>query len=154
MQVQPPFTGNCYVFDLDGTLFDCSHRLHHIQKEPKDWDAYFAACAGDTPIWPMVKLACDLKVRGRDVLYLTGRSDICRQATVDSICTAGLPSGNLFMRFAGDHRNDDILKVEMVRNIRDNLGFFPICIFEDRKRVVDAMRAAGFCCVQVADGDF
>ena len=22
----------CYIFDIDGTLADCKHRLHHIQK--------------------------------------------------------------------------------------------------------------------------
>lgn len=31
------------VFDLDGTLADCEHRIHHITKEPKDWRAFFEA---------------------------------------------------------------------------------------------------------------
>jgi hypothetical protein len=30
------------LVDIDGTLADCTHRLHHIQKQPKDWDAFFA----------------------------------------------------------------------------------------------------------------
>jgi len=33
-----------YIFDIDGTLADVSHRLHYITGETKDWDAFFAAC--------------------------------------------------------------------------------------------------------------
>ena len=40
----------CYIFDLDGTLADCAHRLHHIQKEQKDWKAFFAAVGADIVI--------------------------------------------------------------------------------------------------------
>ena len=31
-----------FIFDIDGTLADASHRLHHIQNGNKDWDAFFA----------------------------------------------------------------------------------------------------------------
>ena len=31
------------VVDLDGTLADCTHRLHHIRgRRRKNWDAFFA----------------------------------------------------------------------------------------------------------------
>lgn len=36
------------VFDLDGTLADGDHRLHHITGETKDWRAFFAACGDDS----------------------------------------------------------------------------------------------------------
>jgi hypothetical protein len=29
-----------YIFDIDGTLADISHRLHFIQQESKDWKAF------------------------------------------------------------------------------------------------------------------
>ena len=44
------------VFDLDSTLADGEHRLHHIKKEPKDWDAFFAKCRGDKPIDNTIEL--------------------------------------------------------------------------------------------------
>lgn len=50
-EFEPPFgylkvdMKSVYVFDIDGTLADLTHRLHHIQKQPKDWDAFFDACA-------------------------------------------------------------------------------------------------------------
>ena len=31
------------VLDIDGVLADVSHRLGHVQRRPKDWDAFFAA---------------------------------------------------------------------------------------------------------------
>lgn len=40
----------CYIFDIDGTIADLSHRLPHIQKEPKDWDAFFGCVADDAPM--------------------------------------------------------------------------------------------------------
>jgi hypothetical protein len=33
-------------------------------------------------------------------------------------------------------------------------GFEPIMVFDDRNRVVKALRAAGVPCAQVAEGDF
>ena len=38
------------VVDLDGTLADCTHRLHHIRgRGRKNWDAFFAGCHIDKP---------------------------------------------------------------------------------------------------------
>lgn len=59
----------------------------------------------------------------------------------------------LYMRKAGDHRDDDILKVELLARVRAD-GFEPIMAFDDRSRVVKAWRAAGIPCAQVAEGDF
>ena len=49
----------CYIFDIDGTIADLSHRLPHIQKTPKDWTAFFASVADDVPIEHTIKLAID-----------------------------------------------------------------------------------------------
>ena len=57
------------------------------------------------------------------------------------------------MRKAGDHRNDDILKIEMLAEVRAE-GYDPIMAFDDRDRVVAAWRAAGVPCAQVAPGAF
>ena len=38
------------VFDLDGTLADTRHRLHHLERRPADWDAFFAAARDDPPL--------------------------------------------------------------------------------------------------------
>lgn len=143
-----------YIFDLDGTLADGSHRIHHItEKNPKDWDTYFSLCGDDKLIEHIADLACDLFDSGASIVYITGRTDTCEQATRDWIRGHELPEGKLYMRKAGDHRNDDELKIEMLAQVKAD-GYKPIMAFEDRTRVVKAYRAAGLPCAQVQDGDF
>jgi len=148
---------HCYVFDIDGTLADCSHRLHHIQKQPKDWDAFFDAVLDDKPIEHMANLAITL-FQTHNIAFVSGRSDVCKCDTAlwlhrHILPTVTLSPLNLYMRKAGDHRDDDIVKIEMLAQLRAD-GFEPIMVFDDRKRVVDAWRAAGIPCAQVAPGDF
>jgi hypothetical protein len=57
------------------------------------------------------------------------------------------------MRKEGDHRDDDIIKLELLEQVRAD-GFEPIMAFDDRNRVVAAWRSAGVPCAQVAPGDF
>lgn len=71
----------CFVFDIDGTLADCSHRLHHIQKEPKDWDAFFDACGDDAPMPHVIAVAKALRTVGWPIIFVSGRSDRVRQQT-------------------------------------------------------------------------
>ena len=61
--------------------------------------------------------------------------------------------GPPYMREAGDHRDDDVVKIEMLAQIRAD-GFEPIMVFEDRTRVVKARRSAGIPCMQVCNGNF
>lgn len=146
-------TGNCYIFDIDGTLANGDHRLHHIKKEPKDWDSYFAACHADEPMPHIIKLARDLRAAGMDIIYVSGRSDAVMQQTAKWLSDHGAPSGRLVMRKAGDHQADDTLKVAMLRGLQAE-GYVPIMAFDDRNRVVKAWREAGIPCAQVAEGDF
>lgn len=150
---------NCIVFDIDGTLADCSHRLHYIQNEPKDWESFFAETANDAPIKEMCDLAY-LYTRGRTpVIYCTGRPEKTREATVKWLADQRLlphleDEGRcLFMRKGGDHRPDYEVKADLLEEIRDE-GYEPIMVFEDRKSVVDMWRAKGIKCCQVAPGDY
>ena len=143
----------CYIFDLDGTLTNGAHRVHHILKSPKDWDTYFSLAGDDAPHWHIIELAQRLALTSAAIVYVSGRSDVCREATVAWMKKHHLPDGPLFMRAAGDHRNDDILKIEMLAEVRAE-GFDPIMAFDDRDRVVAAWRAAGIPCAQVAAGSF
>jgi phosphoglycolate phosphatase-like HAD superfamily hydrolase len=143
----------CYIFDIDGTLADCTHRLPHIQKTPKDWRAFFAACSGDAPIPHIIALAQDLDEAGVEIVYVSGRSDECRMATLEWMSLHGVPEGTLFMRKEGDHRDDDIVKAEILAKLREQ-GLEPLMAFDDRNRVVAQWRKNGVPCAQVADGDF
>lgn len=144
----------CYLFDIDGTLADCSHRIHHITAAPKDWDSFFALCHMDEPINHIIELARHLGLSaGIDIVYVSGRSSQCRAETMEWLARNRLPHGPLYMRQQGDHRDDDIIKIELLTRLRGD-GFDPIMAFDDRDRVVAAWRAAGIPCAQVAPGDF
>ena len=176
----------CYLFDIDGTLADGSHREHFIRPEPKveeaakpkakrvkvtdmpdaeepkplkeeivakDWDAYFDACHLDSPIEAILTLARSLQDAGEVLVFVSGRSDIVRIKTQRWLAAQGLNYDNLYMRKAGDHRNDDVIKIEMLAEIRAR-GFAPVMAFDDRNRVVKAWRDAGIPCAQVREGNF
>jgi len=137
-----------YVFDIDGTIANLEHRLHLLP----DWNAFFDACDKDAPIDHMIRVARALH-NDNDIVYVSGRSDRVRDATVEWLKKHSLPPGRLYMRCAGDHKPDDILKVELLAELRRD-GFEPIMAFDDRTRVVKAWRAAGIPCAQVVDGDY
>ena len=142
----------CFIIDIDGTVADGDHRLHHIQKEPKAWDDYFMACGADAPIEHMHQVVTGLSEVAM-IVYVSGRSDLVKEQTIAWLNEHGFPCDALYMRKQGDHSNDDVLKIEMLAQLRAD-GFDPIMAFDDRSRVVKAWRAAGVPCAHVAEGDF
>lgn len=140
-----------YIFDIDGTLSNAEHRMHHIKQEPRDWRAFFAEVGGDTPHQHIVDL-CKTLATKHDIVFVSGRSDECRFETVNWLRAQGL-DGALYMRKAGDHTDDNHLKILLLTQIVED-GYDPIMAFDDRDRVVAAWRAAGIPCAQVAPGDF
>jgi len=142
----------CFLVDIDGTVANGDHRVHHILKEPKEWDAYFLKCGDDARIDHMHAVVTALSELFA-IVYVSGRSDLVRQQTIDWLDQHGFPCDGLYMRKQGDHTDDHILKLELLEQVRAD-GFEPIMAFDDRNRVVKAWRAAGIPCAQVAEGDF
>lgn len=137
------------VFDLDGTLADCSHRIHHILKEPKDWDVFFSKCDKDKPIEHTIELMQHIQ-HFYNIVIVTGRSSVAEKQTLTWLKKYRIFPEKLIMRQEGDHTDDHILKLKMVEDFKDRIAF----VFEDRTRVVKMWRDAGIPCFQVADGDF
>ncbi len=149
-----------YIFDLDGTLALIEHRLNFIQGPTKDWRAFFAAVGKDGVNVPVVRTMRTLRAAGCDVWIWSGRSDECREQTLDWLATFVCHDWplscikNIRMRKAGDHRDDADLKREwalgMERYDVDRLQ----AVFDDRDRVVKMWRDLGVTCFQVAPGNF
>ena len=137
------------IFDLDGTLADMTHRLSHIQKKPKDWDSFYAACLNDEPIEQMLAL-CRTLAHFNTVDIWSGRSDVVRVQTEFWLKKYGINYRTLKMRRDGDYRQDYIVKGEWA----DTLLAPPDVVFDDRQQVVDMWRSRGVRCCQVAPGDF
>ena len=147
-----------YIFDIDGTLADISHRLHFIDGKEKNWDAFFAACVDDEPIQPVIDVcrALGLGFMARDVriIYLTGRSDAVRRETQEWLFQKNfLPIGDVIMRKAGDHRPDTQAKRELMEKIIAE-GDTISAIFEDRPTVCRVWREMGFTVFQMNDKEF
>lgn len=144
-----------YIFDIDGTIADCSHRLHFITGEHKDWDAFYDACKNDRAIPEIVIL---LKVLARfncDILFITGRPEYIREQTRQWLLNVAdyRIDPIIKMRKDGDHRPDYIVKHEIYeQGIKDKYDV--IGVFEDRDSCVKMWRELGLTCFQVADGSY
>ena len=153
-------------FDLDGTLTDLSHRLHFIKPSPllegkfkPDWESFHMSVQADAPIIEMVALCNDLIEAGNFIVFASGRSDICREATLQWLhkhiqLSIGEMDKNLYMRKEGDYRPDYSAKLDMLVRIMADWGKKPDLVFDDRQQVVDMWRAQGIRCLQCAKGNF
>jgi len=145
------------IFDLDGTICDCTHRLHLIQGENKDWEKFHDECINDEPIESMIDLLDTIVIDGcNKVVFCTTRPDTTKDVTIEWISRNTAMFGcevNILMRKSGDHRPDHVIKLENL----ENSGLTPekvLFIVEDRKQVVVALRDAGYKVLQCAEGDY
>lgn len=140
-----------YIFDLDGTQADLSHRLHHIQQGRYDHDAFMAGIPDDLPIWPVIELAraCDAHA---GVICTTGRPENTRASTESWLQRYDSPFRALYMRADGDTRPDHVVKRQMLEAIRAD-GYEIIAVIDDRQSVVDMWREEGLTCLQCAAPD-
>lgn len=75
-----------YIFDIDGTLADHSHRLplisRELPKEQRNWKRFHEDCHLDPPILATCKLARTLHYAHAPIIFLTGRMEEQRSKTV------------------------------------------------------------------------
>lgn len=141
------------VFDIDGTLANIEHRRAFVATKPKNWRAFTAGIPNDTPHEDIVWLTRALFTHNTTVVLCSGRGEEQREVTEKQMKDFGVTFDKLYMRPAKDHRPDDIIKVELLQQIRAEFGN-PFLWFDDRTRVVNAIRAEGVRVLQVAPGDF
>ena len=136
------------IFDVDGTLADCSHRLPHILGLKKDWPAFFKDIALDKPIQPIIDLLITLEASNRIVLC-SGRPMEHFKATLDWVQehVGGDYVSGIYMRTTGDYRKDHIIKAELLDKIKAD-GYDPWLVVDDRSSVVAMWREKGLVCLQ------
>ena len=146
----------CYIFDIDGTLADLSHRLHFIKGDKKDWNSFKHFCFADKPIEHMVDLARMLSWSYHSkhcIVLMSGRNECQRVMTEEWLHPLNFRYAGLYMRADGDYRPDHVIKAELLAKVRSD-GYEPIMAFDDRNQVVAMWRKHGVPCAQVAEGDF
>lgn len=105
------------VFDVDGVLADVRHRLHHVERRPKDWDAFFAAMDDDGPLPDGIALAQRYADEGHRIAYLTGRNESYRELTLAWMRRHHLPEGRLVMRREDDRRPARVFKPQALSRL-------------------------------------
>lgn len=132
-----------FIFDLDGLLADCQHRVPLITSDKPDWDAFYNACVRDTPIKSSFAIYHALRKYGYAVVVSTGRVERIRTETADWMGLKGLAYPHeLLMRPDKDFCKDVELKERHVTWLRSE-GHKIIGAFDDRPRVVELYHSLG-----------
>lgn len=140
------------ICDIDGTLADNSHRQHLVQTRPKNWKAYNELMHLDTPALKIIQLVGIFR-RSHRIILCTGRNISYRQTTISWLRRHDIRWEELYMRPDNDFRTDDIVKEEMLKQIRAS-GWEPEYAIDDRNSVVAMWRRNGLTCLQCKEGDF
>ena len=149
------------VFDIDGVLADCSHRLHYIQGEDKDYEKFYSK----EELWKDKPIKAGMKIV--DMLYnlyamedfyrptefygkiilLTGRNKVCEEATRNWILRNTDMFGSLFklhMRPKNDYRPAHEVKESLIEK---HIGFENILFaFDDDDQVNEMYKKHGIMC--------
>lgn len=141
------------IVDLDGTLCDVEHRVHHVKKKPKNWHAFNSAMDEDKSYFWCIELIAAMKVRGYKIIFVTGRDEDYRSNTEAWLKKHLIDYDFLFMRKAKDHREDSDVKEEIYHTMIEQTAQV-LFVVDDRKSVVERWRKIGLTCLQPAPGDF
>ena len=139
--------------DIDGTLADVEHRVHHVQQEPKDWKSFNSKMEHDVlNIWCRDIIAAMAK-EGLDIILLTGRGESRRKDTEVWLAKHEIGFNELFMRPKFDSREDFVLKKNIYQDfIKEKYDV--LFVIEDRLSVVKMWRELGLVCLQCDWGEF
>lgn len=129
------------VLDIDATLSDARHRLHHLDKRPKNWDAFFAASKHDAPLDEGLAIATSL-AKAHEIIYLTGRPERLRKDTEAWLKQHGFPPGKIYMRRDNDRRPSATMKLGRLQRLAAERKV--AILVDDDAAVVKAAQQAGY----------
>jgi hypothetical protein len=153
----------CILVDLDGTLADCTHRLHFVREDmnegltkfKKDWKGFFDNMYNDAVNASLNEVLVALR-QNHMIIFVTARPSNYYGVTARWLYEkAGWSktSYQIYMRPAGDFREDSIVKKEILDKIIEE-GHEILVVFDDRSSVVKMWRDNNVFCCQVADHNF
>ena len=140
------------IFDIDGTVANCDHRLHHLdrkdefgRKRKRRFDLFEKEIPYDSPILPVINIykrfVDDPNVT---VILLTGRNEKTRADTEKWFTDHGLDGYDaLYMKSREKYSEPDTTqKAEQYEEIVAKYG--PVAmVFEDRGRMITKWREMG-----------
>lgn len=141
------------IVDLDGTLANCDHRLHHLQKSPKNWSGFFEELGADKLNLWCSELVKSMKASGYTIILMTGRSDEYKGSTIEWLTRHKIEFDLLIMRAKNDFRSDTVVKRDLYQK-EVAPHYRTLFCLEDRQSVVAMWREMGVTCLQCDVGDF
>ncbi len=142
------------VCDLDGTLFDCTHRIDYALA--RQWEDFHSRCDGDKPFTDVLELLIRVTPDLR-VLALTGRTANYRDKTVKQLVNYGVLADTLLMRAENDYRRSAEMKLGMLEEFfgsKEKVLASVAFALDDQDIIVEAFRNYGLSCWQVRTGAF
>ncbi|HZI45696.1 MAG TPA: hypothetical protein VFD53_10775 [Ilumatobacter sp.] len=127
--------------DIDGVLADVRHRLHFIERRPRDWDGFFAA-AVDDPAHPEGIALVETLQADHEIVFLTGRPHRLAADTERWLAQHGVGGHRLVMRPERDRRPAASVKLELLRQLAR--GRQVAVVIDDDADVIRTMRNAGY----------
>lgn len=145
------------IFDIDGTIANLKHRLHHILPlgdEPLNWDKFHQECIHDIPIRDVIRILNFLAPYHK-IKFFTGRNEVIREQTHAWIAKhTHIKDPDITMRPNKDRCQDYALKHRFYMDLSKEDRHAIVSVFEDRNQVVNMWRELGLTCFQVAHGDY
>jgi hypothetical protein len=142
-----------FLCDLEGVIFDNSHRLHLWKANL--WDEYDDACLADHPHNTICEFLRSLTVL-QEMIIVTGRSEKYRDRTLDQLQKLQIyPELVLFRPWYDIPKTKEAqIKLDFFNDtIKPMFGEDRIYIaLEDRDDCVEAYRNAGIDCWQIRNG--
>jgi phosphoglycolate phosphatase-like HAD superfamily hydrolase len=141
------------VVDLDGTLCDVGHRVHHVQGSVKNWKAFNQLMVHDDLNHWCFELMEAMGARGYKIIFVTGRGEASRGLTESWLKKHNVIFEHLYMRGVLDQREDSDVKEDIYLQKIKQI-YQVLFVVDDRKSVVERWRKLDLVCLQCAPGDF
>ena len=131
------------IVDIDGVLADCTHRLHHILGEEKNWHEFDLLTPYDEPIEETIFIINMLSRQGFRIILMTGRGERVYEETRTWLEYHHVDWHELHMRSEGDRRPAWKVKTDNLA-IQDLGPASVFCVFEDEPDTVAELRSLGY----------
>lgn len=135
------------IFDIDGTLFDDSHRKHLA--EAHQWPEYFAAGADDVPNFNVINELQSQQAAGHEIVLMTGCPEQHRAMTVLKLEKAGIRFEVLLMRPENNYAKNHDLKAGWLAQLAE---YEFTAAFDDMTGSISMFKSAGIPAYLVKDG--
>ena len=106
------------LFDIDGVLADCSHRLHYLKD--KNYDAFYSRkeMLNDKPIQSGIDLYNYFEDSPfNEIMLVTGRPYRTLETTKEWLKKNGVNNGIILMRKDKDYRPSGEVKVQRIKDL-------------------------------------